>query len=82
MNTEPITVSKIHKEFGLWFIEEGFDKKDKPSGGSTSLKDKLEKETKYKNARVGLSNRYYIRFNVEDQEALVQSTFAQTLSID
>jgi len=82
MNTEPTTVSKIHKRFGEWFTEEGFDKKDKPSGGSTSLKDKLEKETKYKNARVGSSNRYYIRFNIEDQEALVQSTLMQTFSTE
>jgi len=82
MNTEPITVSKINKRFNDWFTEEGFDKKDKPSGGSTGLKDKLEKETKYKNARVGLSNRYYIRFNVEDQEALVQSSIMHTISTE
>jgi len=68
MKVEPITTLKIFNRFKVWMKEEGFEGKEIPK--CSAIREKLESEKKYMNARVPNTNKYYIRFSVENGEAL------------
>ena len=80
LDAEPKTVKSIYTKFLTWFEEEDFNKKDKPKGGVSALREKLDKDEDYTAYRVGNTNKYYVRYNVDNLETTQQTSIENTFS--